>query len=63
MVLSVGPNVNIFDLPLLPSHIVNLQGYMAWAAGVYWNLHSLIVAQTVSTLQRTLGPVQCMGCV
>jgi hypothetical protein len=37
-VLSVTPNANIFDLPLLPSHIVNLGGFLSWAAGVYWLL-------------------------
>ena len=37
-VLSVTPNANIFDLPLLPSHIVNLGGFLAWAAGVHWLL-------------------------
>jgi hypothetical protein len=42
MVLSVAPKANIFDLPLLPSHIVDLGGYLAWAAGIYWNFHSLI---------------------
>jgi hypothetical protein len=37
-VLSVTPDANIFDLPLLPSHIIDLGGYLAWAAGVYWLL-------------------------
>jgi hypothetical protein len=42
MVLSVAPHANIFDLPLLPSHILGLQGYLAWAAGMYWNFLGLI---------------------
>jgi subtilisin family serine protease len=42
MVLSVAPHANILDLPLLPSHILGLQGYLAWAAGIYWSLLGLI---------------------
>jgi hypothetical protein len=42
MVLSVAPRANIFDLPLLPSQIVGLPGYLAWAAGVYWLLRGVI---------------------
>ena len=42
MVLSVAPHANILDLPLLPSHIVGLQGYLAWAAGIYWSLLGVI---------------------
>jgi subtilisin family serine protease len=42
LVLSIAPHANIFDLPLLPSHIIGLQGYLAWAAGIYWSLLGLI---------------------
>jgi hypothetical protein len=54
MVLSVAPKANIFDLPLLPSHIVNLEGYLAWAAGIYWNLHSVI--PWLKRIPRFSGP-------
>jgi hypothetical protein len=37
-VLSVTPRANIFDLPLMPRHIISLGGFLAWAAGVYWLL-------------------------
>jgi hypothetical protein len=37
-VLSVTPRVNLFDLPLMPSHIIDLGGFLSWAAGVYWLL-------------------------
>jgi len=37
-VLSVTPHANIFDLPLMPSPIISLGGFLAWAAGVYWLL-------------------------
>jgi hypothetical protein len=45
-VLSVTPNANIFDLPLLPSHIIRLRGpdgFLAWAAGVYGLLSAQIL--------------------
>jgi hypothetical protein len=42
MVLSVAPNATIYDLPLLPSDILDLQTYLAWAAGAYWMLNGVI---------------------
>jgi hypothetical protein len=53
-VLSVTPNANIFDLPLLPSHIVNLGGFLSWAAGVYWLLSVQI--PWLRQLPRYQGP-------
>jgi hypothetical protein len=54
LVLSVTPNANIFDLPLLPSHVIDLPGYLAWAAGMYWNL--LAVIPWLRQFPRFQGP-------
>jgi hypothetical protein len=54
MVLSVAPHANIFDLPLLPSHIRGLQGFLSWAAGIYWNL--MVLIPWLRQFQRFRGP-------
>jgi hypothetical protein len=54
MVLSVAPSANIFDLPLLPSDILNLQTYLSWAAAAYAALDSLIA--WLYNLSQFTGP-------
>lgn len=41
-VLAVAPKANILDLPLLPSRIDDLRGYLAWAAYIYGVMPGLI---------------------
>jgi Subtilase family len=38
LVLAVAPQANIFDIAMLPSHILNLGGFLAWAHAVYLGL-------------------------
>lgn len=53
-VLSVAPNANVLDLPLLPTAILDLPTYVSWAAGVYATLKSLIPA--LQAIPRYSGP-------
>jgi Subtilase family len=38
LVLAVAPRARILDLALLPSHILDLRGYLSWAVATYWKL-------------------------
>jgi Subtilase family len=38
LVLAVAPKARILDLALLPSHILDLGGFLAWAVAAYWSL-------------------------
>ena len=45
LVLAVAPQARILDLALLPSHILNLNGYagfLSWAVAGYWILRTTI---------------------
>jgi len=42
LVLAVAPQARILDLALMPSHILNLQGFLSWAAGAYFMLVATI---------------------